>query len=368
MGYSIYSPAPYAVDKTHSEVILDMRKNIIAIVLVFALAFGFASCKQLEKTDMFTIESQVYIVDDEGVTRNVQTRIKENGEVEYFYIDSDGNTIFVKKDDVVIETKRVLASTTDSNTFSPEAQSFLDAFNDPSSLDELIDTKVTEPKLDMADGLVPDDGFKQIEPVTGADGKPQRETFEKNFKEIIKSESFTLSATIEAEVDGSTVRMPITLMRSGDDLYAETNMPVEGKGALKAAFVVTGGKLYLVIPAMRCYMEVPQDVLDTILDPDLIEGGANDDNSKYVSSAEVTVGGKKYTCDVYESDGDTTKYYFDSNGDLKRIESISSDGSPAIIEISTLKKGADKSKMKIPSGYFDMTKIMGENFDYSTLT
>ena len=248
MGYSIYSPAPYAVDKTHSEVILDMRKNIIAIVLVFALAFGFASCKQLEKTDMFTIESQVYIVDDEGVTRNVQTRIKENGEVEYFYIDSDGNTIFVKKDDVVIETKRVLASTTDSNTFSPEAQSFLDAFNDPSSLDELIDTKVTEPKLDMADGLVPDDDFKQIEPVTGADGKPQRETFEKNFKEIIKSESFTLSATIEAEVDGSTVRMPITLMRSGDDLYAETNMPVEGKGALKAAFVVTGGKLYLVIP------------------------------------------------------------------------------------------------------------------------
>ena len=160
-----------------------MRKNIIAIVLVFALAFGFASCKQLEKTDMFTIESQVYIVDDEGVTRNVQTRIKENGEIEYFYIDSDGNTIFVKKDDVVIETKRVLASTTDSNTFSPEAQSFLDAFNDPSSLDELIDTKVTEPKLDMADGLVPDDDFKQIEPVTGADGKPQRETFEKNFKD-----------------------------------------------------------------------------------------------------------------------------------------------------------------------------------------
>ena len=368
MGYSIYSPAHYAVDKTHSEVILDMRKNIIAIVLVFALAFGFASCKQLEKTDMFTIESQVYIVDDEGVTRNVQTRIKENGETEYFYIDSDGNTIFVKKDDVVIETKRVLASTTDSNTFSPEAQSFLDTFNDPSALDELIDTKVTEPKLDMVDGLVPDDGFKQIEPVTGADGKPQRETFEKNFKEIIKSESFTLSATIEAEVDGSTVRMPMTLMRSGDDLYVETNMPVEGKGALKAAFIVTGGKLYLVIPAMRCYMEVPQDVLETILDPDLIEGGANDDNSKYVSSAEVTVGGKKYTCDVYESDGNTTKYYFDSNGDLKRIESISSDGSPAIIEIGTLKKGADKSKMKIPSGYFDMTKIMGENFDYSTLT
>ena len=164
------------------------------------------------------------------------------------------------------------------------------------------------------------------------------------------------------------MRMPITLMRSGDDLYVETNMPVEGKGALKAAFIVTGGKLYLVIPAMRCYMEVPQDVLDSILDPDLIEGGANDDNSKYVSSAEVTVGGKKYTCDVYESDGNTTKYYFDSNGDLKRIESISSDGSPAIIEISTLKKGADKSKMKIPSGYFDMTKIMGENFDYSALT
>lgn len=344
-----------------------MRKNIIAILLVFALAFGFASCKQLEKTDMFTIESQVYIVDDEGVTRNVQTRVKENGETEYFYIDSEGNTIYVKKDDVIIETKRVLASTTDSATFSPEAQSFLDAFNDPSALDDLIDSQVTQPSLDIADGLIPDDDVKVIEPVTGTDGKPLREGFEKNFKEIIQSENFTLSATLETEVDGSTMRMPMSLMRNGDNLYAETNRPVDGKGALKAGFLVTGGKLYLVIPAMRCYMEVPQDVLDSLLDPSLIEGGANDDSAKYVSSGEVTVKGKKYTCDVYDSNGNTTKYYFDSDGNLKRIENITADGAPTIIEINTLKKGSDKSKMKLPSGYFDMSAIMGENFDYSSL-
>ena len=73
------------------------------------------------------------------------------------------------------------------------------------------------------------------------------------------------------------------------------------------------------------------------------------------------MGGKKYTCDVYESNGDTTKYYFDSNGDLKRIESISSDGSPAIIEISTLKKGADKSKDEDTLGLFRYDQDNGRN-------
>lgn len=352
---------------TLSEVIYYMRRNIIAILLVFVLAFGFASCKQLEKTDMFVVESKAYIVDDSGVTRNVQTRVNEAGETEYYYLDSLGNVITVGKNDVVVETKRVLASTTDSYTFSPEAQSFIDTFNDPTALDELIDTEITQPSLSITDGLIPDSGMKDIEPVTEPDGTPLREQFNKDFKEVVASEKFTLGLTVEFEVDGEKTRLPITMYRNGTDMCIETNMPVEGKGALKVSFIIKDTKLYLVIPAMRCYLEVPEDFLTNIFPEDILNGEMTADTSKYSSSGEVTVNGEKYTCDIYETEGGVAKYYFDSKGDLKRIESIPESGSATIIEINEIKKSVDKSKIKVPSGYFDMTKIMGENFDLSSL-
>lgn len=345
-----------------------MRRNIIAILLVFVLAFGFASCKQLEKTDMFVIESKAYIVDDSGVTRNVQSRVNESGETEYYYLDSLGNVITVGKDDVVVETKRVLASTTDSVTFSPEAQSFIDTFNDPTALDTIIDTEITQPSMSITDGLISDSGMKDIEPVTDTDGTPLRDQFNKDFKDVIASEKFTLSLTVEFEADGVTTRLPINMIRNGSDICIETNMPVEGKGALKLTFIIKDGKYYIIIPTMRCYMEIPQDVMESLIPSDLFEGDIAADTSKYSSSGEVTVNGTTYTCDIYDTESGVSKYYFDSKGELKRIESIPESGSPMIIEINELKKSADKSKIKLPSGYFDMTKIMGSDFDLSALT
>ena len=56
-----------------------MKKNVTAILLVFALLAGFASCRKLEDSEGFVIESKAYIVDSEGVTRDVQSIINDDG-------------------------------------------------------------------------------------------------------------------------------------------------------------------------------------------------------------------------------------------------------------------------------------------------
>jgi hypothetical protein len=59
--------------------------------------------------------------------------------------------------------------------------------------------------------------------------------------------------------------------------------------------------------------------------------------------------GKKYTCDVFEYDSETIKYYYNSNGTIVRIEKISARES-VITEIKSLKNTADNSKIKKPKG------------------
>ena len=72
-----------------------MKRNIIAICLVFALLMSFAACKKLPQDNEFVIESQVYVVDDAGVTHNVQSEYDENGKQVFYYLDYNGNKVIV---------------------------------------------------------------------------------------------------------------------------------------------------------------------------------------------------------------------------------------------------------------------------------
>ena len=50
-----------------------MKRNIIALILVFSLLMSFAACRKLEDTDAFVVESKVYVVDEHGVEQKVET-------------------------------------------------------------------------------------------------------------------------------------------------------------------------------------------------------------------------------------------------------------------------------------------------------
>ena len=328
-----------------------MKRNIIAILLVFALLVSFAACRKLETE--YTIETRPYVVDSNGVTQDVQSIVNSDGETEYFYYDNSGNKITVDSKDVEVETKKV--AVTAPTTLSPEAQSLFDVFNDPEKFEELMEEDATEPKLEMSDGIISDDQFNKIDTDIGSDGKPVRDKAREQYMKIVEGETFTMDMVMKTNTNGEEMSLPIVAVRDGNNLFLETAMPVDGsKGAMRLQFLILNGKAYTVIPQMRAYMEVPKETIDQMGLGDIVAEEAKD-NSEYVESGEVKINGKTYICDVYKSEDSTIKYYF-LNGELKRIETISGENT-AIMEINSLSDKADKSKLVLPKGYLDLATI-----------
>lgn len=328
-----------------------MKRNIIAILLVFALLVSFAACRKLETE--YTIETRPYVVDSNGVTQDVQSIVNSDGVTEYFYYDNSGNKITVDSKDVEVETKKV--AVTAPTTLSPEAQSLFDVFNDPEKFEELMEEDATEPKLEMSDGIISDDQFNKIDTDIGSDGKPVRDKAREQYMKIVEGETFTMDMVMKTNTNGEEMALPIVAVRDGDNLFLETAMPVDGsKGAMRLQFLILDGKAYTVIPQMRAYMEVPKETIDQMGLGDIVAEEAKD-NSEYVESGEVKINGKTYICDVYKSEDSTIKYYF-LNGELKRIETISGENT-AIMEINNLSDKADKSKLVLPKGYLDLATI-----------
>lgn len=334
-----------------------MKKNIVAIILVFALLLSFAACRKLDSENII-IESKAYIVDDEGVTRDIY-----NVGSDYFYYDADGNRKEANSKDVVIETNKV--KITEPASLTPEAQSFFDSFGDVDSIEDMMEADATMPELDN-DALIPDDAFSDIEIELDADGKPVHGDAELSYEEILAGEKFTLDANIKTNVGGLETVAPFTIMRNGTNLYFETALPLkDGIGSTRVNLLFLDDTCYIVIPSMRAYMSIPKETAGEMLPSDAFSG-IEEVEGTYISSSEVVYNGQTYVCDVYDQDGSTTKYYY-QNDQLKRIETISGDDT-SIWEINSISTSFDKSKFAVPKNYMDITTMMGEDFDISTLS
>lgn len=343
-----------------------MKRNIIAVGLVFAVLMSFASCKKLPQDNEFVIESQVYAVDDEGVTHNVRTEYNEKGEQVYYYEDYQGNKVTVANKDVVVQTTKVRKTTAvyEGEPLTPEEESFLNAFNDPDTFENLVDESLTQPELEISDGLIPEDNFEKIEVEVDGEGNPKHEDIEKRYTDIVKSGKFTVDMVIKSNANGEEMIVPIRAVRNDDKMYFETAMPVDGNGSMKMAFLMRDETCYLIIPGMRAYMTMPADEIGQMFDMSVVESDAE---AKYVSSSEVEFNGQKYICDEYESNGTVVKYYYNDN-EIKRMEATNPDGSTSIVEFNEVSDKVDSSKLRVPSGYMDMTRLMGQNFSSLTGT
>ena len=339
-----------------------MKRNIIAIGLVFAMLASFASCKKLPQDNEFVVESQVYVVDDAGVTHNVQTEYNEKGEQIFYYEDYQGNKVTVANKDVVVQTTKVRKTTAvyEGVELTPEEQSFLDTYNDPDAFNNLIDESLTQPEMEIPE-VIPEENFEEIEVEIDSDGNPKHDDIEKRYTDIVESGKFTMDFVVKSKSNGQDMTVPVHVIRDGDKMYFETAMPVEGEGSMKMAFLMRDETCYFIIPGMRAYMTMPAEEISAIFDTGMIESDAE---STYISSNEVEFNGQKYICDVYESQGSTIKYYYNDN-EIKRIESEDENGVISIMEINEVSGNADSSKLKVPSNYIDMTRLMGENFNVS---
>ncbi len=360
-------------------------RSVISLLLVFSMCFAFCACRKLDKNGDYTIESQAYFVDDEGYSRVVQSGVNQEGVTEYFYIDSMGEVVTVAQNKVQVETKKVTTSTTAANAsgtettapafdvaddidLTPAQQEFIEKWQDPNAVENIIE-EAPPISLELAEEIIDEEKFvNNVVVETDSKGAPIHEGgsgYGDFYADLKNSDTFTLKITSKIiNSDGSEFTTPFTLVRSGKNMYLATKMPMDETtgGTIALNMIVKDGKCYLCIPKMLAYMEVPADYMDEF-SSEMDMATTQEDGSVYVESFDYKSGGKTYKVDKYTADGVDILYYY-LNGQLKRVETKSSDGSCSIIEYTEFTKTADKSKFNIPSYYMNMTDLMGaENFE-----
>ncbi len=306
-----------------------MSKKILAVILALIIAvFTFASCKKEKEPDS-------YYVDDEG---NTQLVVKDD-EGKYIVTDKEGNTSVVDDQNKIDQIEQ--------NKEDEEVQSILNEINtDP---DKIMEDADKNAGLEMSDDLVEE----PLVTVAPDKGESDAEKRMQSYKKILSTNKFTITATVK-EMGAEPTEYPFTYIRSGNGAYIETAVPFEGGKVIKANMIIKDGVTYCEIPSLKSYMVVDDMSID-----DLASGTFDDGELAtyvYVESGVVTLNGKKFTCDVYTVEDETVKYYYDSNDNLVRIERISKKDS-VITEIKSIKNTADESKIKKPSG-FDISKLV----------
>lgn len=330
-------------------------KNTVAIILVFALLLSFAACRKIDTGSIIT-ESKVYVVDDEGVTRDIYGEGSE-----YYYYDDEGNIKYVDSKDVVVATNKY--TMVETHSLTPEAQSFIDSFGDVDSIEDMMQADVTVPDLDNGE-LTPEDSFNDIEIEVDNEGKPVHDDATLSYEELISGNTFTIESNIQVFTNDQKNVMPMTIMRNGDNLYFETALPLTGtEGSTRVNMLFLDDTCYIIIPSMRAYLSIPKETAGEMIPSDAfdIEGI----EGTYVSSSEVELDGQTYICDVYENEGSTTKYFY-LNGQLRRVEAVNGADS-SIIEFKNLSTDVDKSKFAVPRNYIDMSTVLGSDY-MSTIT
>ncbi len=306
-----------------------MSKKILAVILALIITvFTFASCKKEKEPDS-------YYVDDEG---NTQLVVKDD-EGKYIITDDEGNTSVVDDQNKIEQIEQ--------NKENQEIESLLNEMEtDP---DKIMEDADKNNGLQMTDDLV-EEPLVTVAPDKGESSAKNRM---QSYKKILSTGKFTIDATVK-EVGAETTEYPFTYIRSGNGAYIETAVPFEEGKVIRANMIIVDGVTYCEIPSLKSYMVVEDMSID-----DLASGtfdGNEMETYTFVESGTVTLNGKKYTCDVFKVNEDTVKYYYDANNNLVRIERINKKES-VITEIKSIKNSADESKIKKPSG-FDISKLV----------
>ncbi len=309
-----------------------MNKKIISLLLAFVLIMSvFAGCKKDEQNE------GMFYVDSEGVTHYVEA----DDDGAYYVTDDEGNKEYIEDENINQQIK--------DNVEEAKREEILNEIGtDPDKL--LEDAEDTG--LEMSDELVTEE-LVTVPAETG-----EKKAFERlnNYKKIIDSNKFTIVASVK-EIGSGGMEYPFLYIRSGNNAYVETAVPFDESGkVIKANMIIVDGKTYCEIPMAKSYLEVTDMTIEDLADG-TFDGSAMT-QYKFIESGTVKLNSKTYTCDVFEFGTDTIKNYYDSNGNLVRIESIDKRSS-VITEIKSMLNTADESKIKKPKG-INLTPILGD--------
>lgn len=238
--------------------------------------------------------------------------------------------------------------TTEGTTSSLEdimsALSGLDS-TDPSSADT---TEATEPVTMPKGHEIKDNGAKK-------DIKKTR--FYTYFQKNSKRDSYTMTATCSSNMQGASVNMPLTMVKSGKKAYMSMKAPLGNGVAMTMSFISDGQKFYMVFPEARMYLALDASEAGDVNEAMGSLSAIDFEGMEYVKTSEVKADGKKYICEEYKSNDSTIKCYF-YGYELVKMEILSSEGVLVCDDIKFSSK-VDESLFKVPAGYTDISATYG---------
>lgn len=238
--------------------------------------------------------------------------------------------------------------TTEGTTSSLEdimsALSGLDS-TDPSSA---YTTEATEPVTMPKGHEIKDNGAKK-------DIKKTR--FYTYFQKNSKRDSYTMTATCSSNMQGASVNVPLTMVKSGKKAYMSMKAPLGNGVAMTMSFISDGQKFYMVFPEARMYLALDASEAGDVNEAMGSLSAIDFEGMEYVKTSEVKADGKKYICEEYKSNDSTIKCYFYGD-ELVKMEILSSEGVLVCDDIKFSSK-VDESLFKVPAGYTDISAAYG---------
>lgn len=238
--------------------------------------------------------------------------------------------------------------TTEGTTSSLEdimsALSGLDS-TDPSSADT---TEATEPVTMPKGHEIKDNGAKK---------GIKKTRFYTYFQKNSKRDSYTMTATCSSNMQGASVNMPLTMVKSGKKAYMSMKAPLGNGVAMTMSFISDGQKFYMVFPEARMYLALDASEAGDVNEAMGSLSAIDFEGMEYVKTSEVKADGKKYICEEYKSNDSTIKCYFYGD-ELVKMEILSSEGVLVCDDIKFSSK-VDESLFKVPAGYTDISASYG---------
>ena len=170
--------------------------------------------------------------------------------------------------------------------------------------------------------------------------KPKETYLAEKYKKLFESQTYYVEFTTDDEMTSG----PITMAIKNGNIYMKTKF--EGMDATML-YQKKKDSVYVILSDYHVYCKMPSSVMDDLDMSDF--GDASEVKSIEVSG--VNLGDRECRCETFTlEDGSVSSYYF-YNGELVRLDQISSSGETSIMSITKISSSVDDSLFELPKGY-----------------
>lgn len=327
---------------------MRQKRKFIVFTVFIVIAVSIFCAVMMKSTKQQTLT----VTDAEGVT--YVAIIDQNQEVYAGVTDADGNMYAAK-----IENGRVLK---DQPLHIIENYTGTFPFNDTTRTDDIsinlnndesfvfsgeAEVKTTEPaatqvteaeKTTQAGETPPETQATEPQPT---EMKPSDEYLSTKFVKLFNSGIFEMTFN----ADDPDLPEDITVAMRNGSIYMDTSM--EGI-ACKVLYDSNKGSGYIIIPQLRVYCELPEDLAKDLSTsqfsmPSIEEAVKGE-------TYDVSIDGKECTCEEFTYDDGAIRSFYFYNGNLVRMTVIES-GETTLYNIKKLSSDVNSSYFELPKGY-----------------